>query len=93
MDEASEIEKDIKLGFSAEDFLMSDLGVFISQKAETERSAAIEELIAANPFDVEKVAQLQSRVAIADAAMQWLADAVILGQQAQERMRQLEQPD
>lgn len=93
MDEASEIEKDIKLGFSAEDFLMSDLGVFISQKAEAERSAAIEELIAANPFDVEKVAQLQSRVAIADAAMQWLADAVILGQQAQERMRQLEQPD
>lgn len=93
MGEVSEIEKDIKLGFSAEDFLMSDLGVFISQKAEAERSAAIEELIAANPFDVEKVAQLQSRVAIADAAMQWLADAVILGQQAQERMRQLEQPD
>ena len=93
MGEVPEIEKDIKLGFSAEDFLMSDLGVFISQKAEAERSAAIEELIAANPFDVEKVAQLQSRVAIADAAMQWLADAVILGQQAQERMRQLEQPD
>ena len=93
LNERDEMQRLIKLGFSAEDFLSSELGKFIAEKAEAERVSAIEELVSCNPFDCEAVSRLQSRVAIADAAMQWLADAIILGQEAQERMRQLDQPD
>mgnify|MGYP000879394272 FL=1 len=93
LNERDEMQRLIALGFSAEDFLGSELGKFIAEKAEAERTSAIEELISCSPFDSESVSRLQSRVAIADAAMQWLADAIILGQEAQERMRQLDQPD
>ena len=93
LNERDEMQRLIKLGFSAEDFLSSELGKFIAEKAEAERSSAIEELISCSPFDGEGISRLHSRVAIADAAMQWLADAIILGQEAQERMRQLDQPD
>ena len=93
LNERDEMQRLIALGFSAEDFLSSELGKFITEKAEAERVSAIEELVSCNPFDCEAVSRLQSRVAIADAAMQWLADAIILGQEAQERMRQLDQPD
>ena len=93
LNERDEMQRLIKLGFSAEDFLSSELGKFIAEKAEAERVSAIEELVSCNPFDGEAVSRLQSRVAIADVAMQWLADAIILGQEAQERMRQLDQPD
>lgn len=93
LNERDEMQRLIKLGFSAEDFLSSDLGKFIAEKAEAERTSAIEELISCSPFDGETISRLQSRVAVADAAMQWLADAIILGQEAQERMRQLDQTD
>lgn len=93
LNERDEMQRLIALGFSAEDFLSSDLGKFITEKAEAERVSAIEELVSCNPFDCEAVSRLQSRVSIADAAMQWLADAIILGQEAQERMRQLDQTD
>lgn len=93
LSERDEMQHLIALGFSAEDFLSSDLGKFIAEKAEAERTSAIEELVSCSPFDCERVSRLQSRVAVADAAMQWLADAIILGQEAQERMRQLDQPD
>ena len=93
LNERDEMQRLIKLGFSAEDFLSSELGKFVAEKAEAERTSAIEELVSCSPFDSESVSRLQSRVAIADAAMQWLADAIILGQEAQERMRQLDQPD
>ena len=93
LNERDEMQRLIKLGFSAEDFLSSELGKFITEKAEAERISAIEELVSCSPFDCESVSRLQSRVAVADAAMQWLADAIILGQEAQERMRQLDQTD
>jgi|GEM_PF-2249086 hypothetical protein len=93
LNERDEMQRLIALGFSAEDFLSSDLGKFIAEKAEAERTSAIEELISCSPFDGETISRLQSRVAVADAAMQWLADAIILGQEAQERMRQLDQTD
>ena len=93
LNERDEMQRLIALGFSAEDFLSSELGKIITEKAEAERVSAIEELVSCNPFDWEAVSRLQSRVAVADAAMQWLADAIILGQEAQERMRQLDQPD
>ena len=91
--ERDELQRAIARGFSAEDFLESDLGKWISQRAEAERTDAVEELCSVNPFDGTAVARLQSRVAVADAAMQWLADAVILGRVAQERFQQLDQTD
>lgn len=93
MDERAELEKAIALGLSAEDFLESDLGVWISSRAEAERTEAMDALCAANPFDSQEVARLQSRIAVTDTAMQWLADAVILGRSAQERYLQLDQTD
>lgn len=93
MTERDELQNAIALGFSAEDFLESDLGVWISKRAEAERTDALEALCEADPFDAQGIARLQSRVAVADAAMQWLADAVILGREAQERFQQLDQTD
>lgn len=91
--ERDEIQHAIALGFSAEDFLSSDLGQFVAEKAEHERTAALEALATCDPAIVDAVRKLQTQVAVADAAMQWIADAVILGRQAQERLRQLDQPD
>jgi hypothetical protein len=91
--ERDELQRAIALGFSAEDFLESDLGRFIAERAEAERVSTIEELVSCDPFDSAAVARLQSRVAVTDAAMQWLADAVILGRQAQARLLQLDQSD
>jgi hypothetical protein len=93
MGEINELQSAIAVGFSAEDFLASSLGKFITEKAERERTSAIEALCACDPFDAAAVSRLQSRVAVADAAMQWLADAIIEGQQAQERLGQLDQTD
>lgn len=91
--ERDELQHAISRGFSAEDFLSSDLGQFIAEKAEHERTAALEALATCDAVEIWTIRKLQSQVAVADTAMQWLADAVILGRQAQERLRQLDQPD
>lgn len=93
MTEADELQSAIALGFSAEDFLASELGKYIANRAEEQRTNALESLSTHNPYDAEGISALQFKVAVADAAAQWLADAIIMGRQAQARMQQLDYTD
>lgn len=74
----------VALGISAENFVGSPLGRYIVLRAEKEREAALEELVAADPHATTVVQNLQNRVRVIDMVQQWIADAIVEGQ-AQER--------
>lgn len=93
MSETQELEEAIALGFSAQDFLASPLGVYIAERSESQRMAALEQLADADPSDAKLIASLQHKIKVAESAAQWLADAVILGRQALARMQQMEFDD
>lgn len=87
------LEDAVSLGLSAEEFLASDIGAYVSERAEQQRASALEDLANVSPSDSQAIAALQFKVKVADAAAQWLADAVILGRQAIARIQQMEFPD
>lgn len=93
MSEGEALNCAIRVGYAAEDFAQSELGRFVSERAEQERAHALERLAKVDPFDGRAVSALQLRVAAVDAALRWLTEAVMMGRQASERMAQLQQTD
>lgn len=67
----------ISLGERVKKILGSEVGLFICRKAREEVEAAIDEFLAVNPKDEEKIAAIQVRVKSALAVPQWLDHAVI----------------
>lgn len=74
-------------GKQVEDFLNGDIGVFVTRRATEEIDDCLEQLKAASPhfwWGRRKIARLQSRIAVAERVIHWLAEAVHEGHQAME---------
>ena len=72
-------------GRQVEDFLGSDVGRYIAQRASDEIDAAMHALKTASPsfwWGRRKIARLQEQIAVAERVIGWLADAVTEGRQA-----------
>ena len=70
------------LGADAHDFFNSELGRYVLARSKEEADLATEELKEINPFESEIVADLQTRIKIAESAVKWLNDMLISGKQA-----------
>jgi hypothetical protein len=78
-------------GRQVEDFLNTDLGMYLSQCAEEDRKKAFEELRTVNPFaddGMQKVAAAQHKLRIAECFMAWVAEAVAKGLQATQQLQE-----
>ena len=69
-------------GKQIEDFLSSDIGVYLVKKAEREVQAAFEALKSVNPVDGKAVQALQNKIWVAESFQQWLGDGIVDGLQA-----------
>ncbi len=63
-------------GQQVQEFLRSEIGHFLIQRAEKELGEAIEKLKTANPRDAENIVRLQVQVALLEKFESWLGDAV-----------------
>ena len=72
-------------GRQVEDFVNSDIGIFMTKRADDEINECLEELkrISADwPWGRRKIARLQNRIAVAERVIHWLAEAITEGHQA-----------
>lgn len=74
-------------GKQVEFFLKSDIGSYLVKRAKQEKDSAIEELIKADPTDVQTIAKWQLQARVADAIIGWLGDAIEAGQSATEQLK------
>ena len=69
-------------GRQVEDFLASDVGLYVQQCAEIEETEAKNALALVDPEDAAKVRKLQNDVLVARKVISWLAEAVQKGHEA-----------
>jgi hypothetical protein len=86
--ELNRIKRTIGFGFDVEAFLKSDIGVYLSERAESERQGALEQLALVDADDTKKIRALQQQIAVVDSWQQWLAEAVNEGIAAQGQLVQ-----
>ena len=76
--------QDAVFGRQVAHFLQTDIGRYLTQRAQEDIESAVEELKTVDPHNPVKVTQAQNRVAVAETVMGWLGDAIIKGQAAQD---------
>lgn len=81
----------VAFGMDVEQFLQGSIGRYLVQRAESERSAALDDLAQADAEDTRKIRQLQQRIAVVDSIQQWLADAITDGQHAEQQLVEQEE--
>ena len=72
-------------GKQAEDFVNSDIGRHITKRADDEISECLDKLKVTRPNSpgaVQQIESLQSRIAVCERVIAWLAEAITEGQQA-----------
>jgi len=76
-------------GKQVEDFLTSDIGDYLLQKAKNDEKEAIEQLIAGvGTLDERQVREIRGRIYWARGFVQWLGDAVDMGRQSLEMLKE-----
>ena len=75
-------------GRQVEQFLNSDIGVYLVRVAKDQSDAATEKLKLADPYNPTVIANLQHDIRVAESVVGWLADAVRAGQQALEQLEE-----
>lgn len=81
------------LGAEAHGFLSSDMGRYVIRRSKGEVDIATEQLIECDPEDAKKIRELQSKIAIATAAIGWLSDALHDAYSAEMAARSVDDPD
>jgi hypothetical protein len=76
----------VALGMDVEAFLQGPLGRYLVQRAETERTAALELLAKIDAEDAKAIRHCQQRIAVVDSIQQWLADAITEGRNAEQQL-------
>ena len=82
----SHLLKVIDFGFEVQAFLESNIGKYLTQRAEGEVDEALEALKQADPTDAEAIRALQSRIARAESFLYWLGEAYQEGISAQQNL-------
>lgn len=75
-------------GAQVEQFLASDVGLYLMQKADDYAQEAIDELTRCDPEDPKKIRAIQNRIQVADLIANWLNEAVAIGEQAEQHLRE-----
>lgn len=71
-----------------EAFLMSDIGRYLTKRAEAEVESAVELMKEADPEDAKAIRGLQNTIRVAESVLYWLADAVQSGLNAQAELHE-----
>ena len=71
-------------GKEVELFLSSSVGTYLVKRAENEIEEAIKKLRVCDPEDPKAVRQHQNEAAVAQAVIDWLADAINQGEHARQ---------
>lgn len=75
-------------GMAAKEFIASDFGKHLVEKATIEVDEALAELVDAEPADADSIRAIQNRIHIAQSAIRWLMESITEGENA---MRELDQ--
>jgi hypothetical protein len=82
--------KIVQFGIDVESFLQSAIGKFLTNRAESERTIMLEQLVIVDPEDAKAIRSLQHDIGVVDAIQQWLADAIEEGNSTAEAIEQAE---
>ena len=80
--ETAELYAEVILGEDADLFFKSEIGKYILARSKEQTHEATEELKNVNPFESNKVSELQVKIKIAELAITWLNDMFVAGRQA-----------
>lgn len=75
-------------GLAAKEFISSQFGKHIVNRASIEVDDALAEFIEADPTNAKSIASIQNRIHVAQSAIQWLMEAITEGENA---MRELDE--
>jgi hypothetical protein len=81
------------IGVEVERFLSGEAGRRMTEQAEADRAAALEQLATVDPEDARAIRAIQTQIAAIDRFHQGLADMMTAARQASMRLTQLEQED
>lgn len=73
----------IDLGFQVEAFLQSDIGRYVTSRAESQVDELVEQLKTASPDDPVQIRSIQTEIKVAETVLYWLAEAIQSGINAQ----------
>jgi len=91
IDEEDELLQIAKLGIEAEAFVRSPLGKYLMLKANAEISAAMDDLVSADPADVKLNTEIRVHIHTAKMFIIWVNEAANIGRQAHNQLRSLEE--
>ena len=89
-EETATLIAQVDIGDQAKRFFESDLGRFLTGRSMQDTEEAVAELKYANPQDGDKIAELQMRIQVSEAALKWLAAAIVEGEQAEDQIHERE---
>ena len=88
-----ELLNTVELGLDAKQFLHSNMGRYVANRAQEEMFAASKELTTVDAHDASAVVVLQTRYKVAAEAISWLAQAIQAGTAAEEALSSGERTD
>jgi hypothetical protein len=68
-------------------FLKTDIGQYLIDRADDQRDAAVEELKKVDAWDARVITKLQHQIWMIEQFKTWLADAVVAGLQAEKALQ------
>lgn len=88
----SEVMRLIEFGLDAQRFMGSQIGRYLTARANLDIEAAREALETVDPTDAKAVQAQQNRAAVARNFLQWMGEAVTEGEQAEYQLQQMDSP-
>lgn len=88
MSDASEqaLHAEVQLGKEAEQFLRTDVGRYLVERAEEEEREALDKLATVAWWRRRRIQQLQDQVWRARSFQSWLSELIVNGRQAQDHL-------
>jgi len=77
-------------GVQVQQFMASDIGLYLMQKADDYAQEAIDSLTRADPEDPKAIRTLQNRILVADLIANWLQEAIAMGEQAESHLEAMQ---
>lgn len=85
-----QLQAEVIIGKDAEQFFKTDLGKYVLGCAQQDIDRATQELMQADPNDAKEIIRLQNQANVAQTAIQWLNDAIIIGRNALVQLESME---
>ena len=85
---SQELLKTVDFGFQVQAFLESELGRYLTARAEADVTEALHQLKNVDSENPKAIRALQTKVAVAENVLYWLAEAIQSGQAAERQLTQ-----